>query len=135
MRNAPELRKLYLRPRRLRIDLVLAIACSVLLAIVGRGIELLCVNLGWSDMLAHWLDDAITGVIGGVLAFSVLRNNSAKRVELRQRLDVIGEMNHNVRNALDVIRSAHYAPVERERIEMIDRAARRIEESLRNFAT
>lgn len=52
-----------------------------------------------------------------------------------RRMYVIREMNHNVRNALEVIRSAHYAKAERERLEMMDQAVRRIEEALRNFTT
>lgn len=133
MQNSHDLR---LTPRSFQADLLLAVGIAVLVAVLGRGGDLLCIRLGWGDPFAHWLDDGLTGAVSGALALVVLRNHSAKRVELGRRMHIIREMNHNVRNALEVIHSANYAPLERDRrIEMIDHAARRIEEALRNFTT
>lgn len=83
------------------------------------------------------LGGALVSLACGSLVCKVLFDARARRRALLQRLELIGEMNHHIRNALQVI--AYYNFVNRERgdkaIEDVRAAVTRIEWALREVLT
>lgn len=87
-----------------------------LLAVLFAAFVLACnAGLDWY-MLAHHestfatieVSDGLSAAIAGILFWRVAVYRRERRRLLRQRLEVIGDMNHHIRNALEVISlSAH----------------------------
>ena len=75
--------------------------------------------------LQRFGDDLLGGVIVGLITFLVERRRSRY---LADRLEVIGLMNHHVRNALQAIK---FAPHAQQQVRIIDDAVARIEWALR----
>ena len=49
------------------------------------------------------LSDAVSAVVIGVLCYWLVRLHQERRQQLRHKVEVIADMNHHVRNALQVI--------------------------------
>ena len=124
---------MFVRPRSARQDFGLSLVTGVAVGAVGRGIAIVAGLLGASYALAHLLDDVLTGVIAGIAMFISLRALARRRAADIKRLRDIGEMNHHVRNALQVIQLSHFAADDGERVRMIAEASERIEYALKEF--
>src|SRR6476620_3392597 len=74
------------------------------------------------------MDDALIGVGAGLL---VLFYERRQRQNLIRKLEVIRMMNHHVRNSLQVIDFASYAPQKEAHTEKVRDAVERIEWALR----
>ncbi len=122
------------RLRSLRTDLSISVLAGIFVGVTGRSITLVTIWAGVPEYWAHWLDDIFTGVVAGVVLFAALRNNSAKRRLVQERLREVLETNHNVRNALEVINSSHLAPSEAERVTMVADSVARIDRTLKEFS-
>jgi uncharacterized protein with HEPN domain len=60
------------------------------------------------------VSDILVSVVAGVLFLKVAQNRRERRRAVLQRLELIGEMNHHIRNALEVISlSAHTSAYQR----------------------
>jgi hypothetical protein len=101
---------------------------------LGFGIFLLGVAL--NRLLDKWgvngatavIDDLLIGVFFGVLVFAYERHQH--RVIL-EKMNVIAEMNHHVRNALQPIMYSPYLKEQAEQVRIIQEGTRRIEWALR----
>ena len=77
--------------------------------------------------------DAIAlGVLSGAIAWIYQRRQNRY---LAERLEVISEMNHHVRNGLQVIQYSAYLTKDKEHIQRIEESLRRIEWALREVLT
>ncbi len=123
-----------LQPRSLRTDVSIAALTALFIACLGRFTAILAIRMGVSEYWAHWSDDILTGVVAGCVLLVALRIRSAKRQLVQKRLREIIEVNHNVRNALQVISSSHLAPSEAERLAMVTESVARINNTLREFS-
>jgi len=121
------------RQRSVRHDSWLALLTGVAVVAAGRGISYVVEFLGASHLTAHALDDILTGVLAGIAMFVGLRHLSRSRAADIKRLRDIGEMNHHVRNALQVIQLSQFSPDYDERVRIIAEASERIEFALREF--
>jgi len=74
--------------------------------------------------------NALTGVVAGFLFFSLTNNERLRRKLVRERLSTIAEMNHHIRNALQIITYATAAGND-ESVELIRSSVERIECALR----
>jgi hypothetical protein len=74
--------------------------------------------------------NALTGIVAGFLFFSLTNNERLRRQVVRERLKTIAEMNHHIRNALQVITYASVAG-SHESVELIRSSVERIEWALR----
>jgi hypothetical protein len=91
----------------------------------------LCANWLSQNVLPsrwHILDDLLLGVIAGVI---VLWYERLKTRALLQRLLIIREMNHHVRNALQVVIYAASAHKDEDLAEQVRDAVRRIDWALK----
>lgn len=77
------------------------------------------------------LSNGLTGVVGGALFYELSRIMRERREITQQRLRTIAEMNHHIRNALQVISYAAISDRHEDSIELISRSVERIEWSLR----
>jgi len=74
------------------------------------------------------MDDALVGLAGGLL---VLLYEQRQRRNIIKKLEVIRQMNHHVRNSLQVISLAASAPQPEQTEELLQGAVERIEWALR----
>ena len=108
--------------------IVILVAFSV--ALVGIGFDRLLVREGVSryDLLA--ISNLLTGIVAGALFWQARRRDSERRKFIRERLRTISEMNHHIRNALQVISLYSYKEHDEKTMQDLGRAVNRIEWAL-----
>lgn len=95
--------------------------------LLGVTLRTLLDNLAVSGMTAL-VDDLLIGILAGVLVFAYERHQHKLILE---RMRVISEMNHHVRNALQPIIYSPYLQEQAEQVRTIQEGTRRIEWALR----
>lgn len=78
------------------------------------------------------ISDAISSIVIGLLCFQLFRMQQQRRQQIRQRLEVIADMNHHVRNALQVISFTTESGDEKE-IKAIRESVNRIQWALKEL--
>ncbi len=117
-----------------RLYLVLAsLLFAVLVWAVDTALDSIMIRLGDTRGELLVISDAVTAIIAGALMLWVLLIQRDRQVETEERFRVIGEMNHHVRNALQVISYWGVQAHNREQLRMIDEAVERIEWALRDI--
>jgi hypothetical protein len=80
------------------------------------------------------VSDALAGLLAGVLFYKILDAGRRRRKLVLQRLETIDQMNHHIRNALQVISfSVHANQEHAKEVANIDRAVNRIQWALREI--
>jgi hypothetical protein len=79
--------------------------------------------------VSQYLDDMILGVLAGLLVFAY---EQKRHNAMLKRIQVIADMNHHVRNALQAITLSRYAE-NSQQIQVIDESAKRIQWALREL--
>jgi len=97
---------------------------------IGFGFDRLLVREGIPRVEILLLSNALTGVAVALLYFQVVRIDRERRVAMQRRLRTIAEMNHHIRNALQIITYVA-ASKDRESVELIRSSVERIEWALR----
>lgn len=116
--NTPNRKRPFLTP------MMRAVAAGIVVFLSLALVDQASARLGFTGMQLL-ADDLLGGVIVGIISFVVERRRNRY---LAARLQVIGLMNHHVRNSLQAIRFAHYSQQE---VRLIDDAVARIEWALR----
>jgi hypothetical protein len=115
-----------------RIRLVVLCICVVLLVwIVGYGFDRLLAKDGVTRTDILITSNALTGIVAGFLFYSLGNNERLRRRVVRERLHTIAEMNHHIRNALQVITYAAATENNAESMELIRTSVERVEWALR----
>lgn len=99
-------------------------------AVVGQWFA---VQAGWS---AFWLmiaSDGMAAIVAGLFVLKLMRYSQQRRLATLQRLRIIAEMNHHIRNSLHLIELSAAVTHNREAIENISSAADRIQWTLREI--
>jgi len=78
------------------------------------------------------MDAIVLGVLCGLIAWSYQRRQNHY---LAERLEVIADMNHHVRNDLQVIQYSAYMTKDKEHIQRIEQSLGRIDWALREVLT
>jgi hypothetical protein len=86
---------------------------------------------GWSLLPMALVSDVIAGTLAGIFLFVVLQNARERRLAVAQRLATIREMNHEIRNALELIQLSAYSTHHQQAIATITNAVNRIQWTLR----
>jgi len=102
----------------------------VLVWIVGYGFDRLLAKDGVTRTDILLTSNALTAIVAGFLFFSLTNYERLRRKLVRERLSTIAEMNHHIRNALQVITYATAADND-ESVELIRTSVERIEWALR----
>lgn len=117
------------RDSRTRL-IVLCLCVVVLVWMVGFSFDRLLARDGVTRNDILLTSNFLTGVVAGFLFFSLTNNERLRRKVVEERLNTIAEMNHHIRNALQVITYATVADNE-ESVQMIRNSVERIEWALR----
>ncbi len=90
------------RDSRARL-LVLTAAVVLLVTLFGVGFDSFLARIGVnrSDILAF--ADGLTGFVAGILFYTLVERRRRRQREVEERLRVIADLNHHIRNALQVI--------------------------------
>jgi hypothetical protein len=114
-----------------RTRLIVLCVCVVLLVwMVGFSFDRLLARDGVTRNDILLTSNALTGIAAGFLFFSLTNNERLRRNLVRERLSTIAEMNHHIRNALQIITYAT-ATGNDESVELIRSSVERIEWALR----
>ncbi len=115
-----------------RIRLVVLCVCVMLLVwIVGFGFDRVLARDGVTRTDILLTSNFLTGLVAGFLFFSLSNYERLRRKLVQERLRTIAEMNHHIRNALQVITYAAASKPESGSVELIRNSVERIEWALR----
>jgi len=128
--------ELFRREARMRaaviaLLLLLAVWCAGALAHLALTTTLM--RLGVRMWSAIYIQAAVAGSIGAVLVGSVLALVLYRREVLRRQLEVVAELNHQVRNALEIIAASTTRIADRKTVATILEAVTRIDVTLRSL--
>jgi hypothetical protein len=115
-----------------RVRLAILSACVVLSVwVVGYGFDRLLVKDGVTRAEILLTSNFLTGVVTGFLFFSLSNYERLRRKLVRERLRTIADMNHHIRNALQVITYAAATDNHADSMDLIRSSVERIEWALR----
>jgi len=114
---------------RLRL-VALCVGVVLLVWMVGFGFDRLLARDGVTRTDILLTSNALTGIVAGFLFYSFNNSQRLRRKLVRERLRTIAEMNHHIRNSLQVITYATAADTE-ESVDLIRESVERIEWALR----
>ncbi len=102
----------------------------VIVSAVGFGFDQLLVREGVSSMGVMLLSNVLTGIVAGALFLQNRLRAQEKQKLLEQRLEKVAEMNHHVRNALQVVSFYRHQITDPEAGRLLQESIRRIEWTL-----
>lgn len=117
------------RDSRVRL-ISLCVGVVLLVWMVGFGFDHLLARDGVTRTDILLTSNALTGIVAGFLFYSLTNSQRLRRKLVRERLRTIAEMNHHIRNSLQIITYATAADTE-ESVELIRDSVERIEWALR----
>jgi hypothetical protein len=118
---------MYRKPVTLKRRAIYSFGLGCGIFLLGVALRALLDNLGVSGVPAA-VDDLLIGALAGVLVFAYERHQHKRILE---KMRVISEMNHHVRNALQPIMYSPYLKEQAEQVRTIHEGTRRIEWALR----
>src|SRR6266853_2998812 len=118
---------MYRKPVTLRRRAVYSFGLGCGIFLLGVTLRTLLDNWGVSGVTAV-VDDLLIGILSGFLVFAYERHQHKLILE---KMRVISEMNHHVRNALQPIMYSPYLKEQAEQVRTIQEGTRRIEWALR----
>jgi hypothetical protein len=118
------------RDSRIRL-VVLCLCVALMVWMVGFGFDRVLAKDGVTRTDILLTSNFLTGVVAGFLFFSLSNYERLRRKLVRERLRTIAEMNHHIRNALQVITYATASRTESGSVDLISSSVERIEWALR----
>lgn len=118
---------MYRKPVTLKRRAIYSFGLGCGIFLLGVALRALLDSLGVSGVPAA-VDDLLIGVLAGLLVFAYERHQHKLILE---KMRVISEMNHHVRNALQPIMYSPYLDEQAEQVRTIQEGTRRIEWALR----
>ncbi|MGZ4835576.1 MAG: hypothetical protein ACXVZZ_08060 [Terriglobales bacterium] len=106
---------------------------ALLVFMVGAGLDWFVIHENESRNIAISVSDSPAAVIAGVLVFRLLQYERDRRNLIRHRLEIIAEMNHHVRNALQVISLSAYSNADQQQLNAVKESVNRIQWALREI--
>jgi hypothetical protein len=112
---------------------LLSLLFALFVFVLGFGLD--WVMLHQEDSIRQTIEfsDAVSALICGFVFMLFLRLYRQQRAMLRQRVEVIANMNHHVRNALQVIEFNSYSTSDQENLGAIKSSVNRIQWALREL--
>jgi hypothetical protein len=107
-----------------------AYAFGLFVFAVGVLLDLVMIEMGAPSRFTLLFDDLLTGFVAGITAWLLFRGELRRREQELDRLRVLDETNHHVRNALQVMVLYAYSMEEGPRAAEVKRAIARIEWTL-----
>jgi signal transduction histidine kinase len=111
----------------------IALLAGLVVFVIGAGLDWLLVREHESRRLTIEISDTLAAVVAGALVFRLLQYEHERRRRLRQKLEVIAEMNHHIRNALQVISLSAASSGDQRQLDAIRDSMNRIQWALREI--
>src|SRR5882724_7758947 len=118
---------MYRKPVTLRRRAIYSFCLGCGIFLLGITLRTLLDNWGVSGVTAA-VDDLLIGILSGVLVFAYERHQHKLILE---KMRVVADMNHHIRNALQPIMYSPYLKEQAEQVRIIQEGTRRIEWALR----
>ena len=115
----------------MRSSLARAFVFALLMIVGSIALAFLLHREGVRWYVEFLVDDALTGILGGVLVFLYMEERRRRAV---RRVEELAYLNHHIRNALTAISLAPYAKNDDKRLQMIQDASSRIEGAIRKMS-
>jgi hypothetical protein len=112
-------------------DLLIFAIVAIVVGAIGMGFDQLLVKEGVHRLDIIALSNGLTGIAAGLLYFQVTRIDRERRAATQERLRTIADMNHHIRNALQVISYASTTADKAQSMELIGQSVERIQWALR----
>jgi hypothetical protein len=113
--------------------LLAGLAIGVVIFIIDSGLEYMLLDNGISHSWTLFISDAIAAAAVAFFATYTFSLHQQKVADVRERVERVVEMNHHVRNALQVITYWSLAERDKKEVELIRQAVDRIEWALREI--
>lgn len=119
----------------LKLGKMLAIALMAGLIVfgIGSGLDWLLLREREARLVAIETSDLLGGAITGLLVFRLMQYERDRRQRLRQKLEVIAQMNHHVRNALQIISYSAASSADKQQFQALQESMDRIQWALREI--
>jgi hypothetical protein len=124
--------KVSAKPKRVAGIILLAVVCALLVFVVSLGADILMLREHEPARRTIEFSDAISSAVIGLLSYKLIRSYYERREHLRNRVEVISDMNHHVRNALQVISLTSHGK-DKDEITAIRDSVNRIQWALREL--
>lgn len=111
---------------------MMAVFCAILVFFISSAADLLMLKEHETPRLTVELSDAVSSAAIALLSYKLIRSYQDRRDRVRQRVEVIADMNHHVRNALQVISLTSHGK-DKEEITAIRESVNRIQWALREL--
>ena len=112
----------------------ISFAVALIVSILGIIFDRVLIKEGLPRLDLMVLSNVLTGLFAGVLVFQLAREEKASRDLVRERMKTIGELNHHIRNALQVIKflgGQQRSGLDALQLQLINDSVERIEWALR----
>lgn len=110
-----------------------AIIAGLIMFVIGVGMDMMVVREGETRLIAFGVSDALAAAVAGILVYRLLHYERERRERLRQKLAIIADMNHHVRNALQVISFHASSNADQEQLDAIRDSMERIQWALKEI--
>ncbi len=112
--------------------ILLAGVAAALIFLVSLTADLILLHGHEPARLTIEISDAISAIVIGLLSYRIIRLQQQRREYVRQKVEVIADMNHHVRNALQVISLSTHGG-DQEEIVAVRESVNRIQWALREL--
>jgi hypothetical protein len=109
---------------------VLALGVALAVFVSGLGIDYLLMQHGVSPLVALEISNGVAAIMAALLVLNVVKSANRRVHGVHARLRLVAEMNHHVRNALEVIQFSAHSTRDAEAIRRIGEGVKRIEWAL-----
>lgn len=112
---------------------VVSLLVAVVVSLIGIVLDWLLVKEGLSRLDMLIFSNSLTGLFAGVLFWQMAREAKASRALVEERMKTIAELNHHIRNALQVIKflGGQRSGLDAVQLQLINDSVDRIEWALR----
>lgn len=110
-----------------------ALALGTTVLLIAAGLDCLLQKPSKSFVSCIDPSSVVAALVATLLSYRMLRYERQRREAIRRRLEVIGEMNHHVRNAIHtIVLSAHF-PQNDELVKAINESVQRVDWALKEI--
>ena len=120
--------------RWFRHSILLSLAVATIVSVLGIVFDHILVKEGLPRLAMMIISNVLTGVFAGGLFLQLAREEKANRALVQSRMNTIAELNHHIRNALQVIKflgGQQRSGLDAVQLQLINDSVNRIEWALR----
>lgn len=120
--------------RWFRHTILLSLAVTAIVSVLGIVFDHVLVKEGLPRLAMMIMSNVLTGVFAGGLFLQLAREEKANRALVQSRMNTIAELNHHIRNALQVIKflgGQQRSGLDAVQLQLINDSVNRIEWALR----